>query len=245
MNVNDCHGQIAAFRTIRHPCKLVANTVRAGLYAMYSSDNPKLIDRARLERIKERLLEPLRTEPPTIGSYPRELDLELSRLFDATDVQIVRREKVILLGGRELRPPREIWAYEIHGENYSYRNDDGTFDHGYTTFGEMREDGTFIAIPKLLEVPHYTSNIEDAITLKDHILSSLADDPKARRLIIEEILDAHYISRWRAKVIDNSNQAVGEGETFDCAASIVLATLSDLIANDGASFWIKVVVENE
>src|ERR1019366_2665873 len=49
-----------------------------------------------------------------------------------------------------------------------------------------------------LEVPHYTSNIEDAITLKDHILRSLADDPKARRLIIEEILDAHYISRWRA-----------------------------------------------
>jgi hypothetical protein len=28
----------------------------------------------------EQLLEPLRTDPPTIGSYPRELDLELFRL---------------------------------------------------------------------------------------------------------------------------------------------------------------------
>lgn len=212
---------------------------------MYSSDNPKQIDRARLKRIKEQLLEPLRTEPPTIGSYRRELDLELSRLFDVTDVQIVRREKVVLLGGREVRLPRQVWAYEIHGENYSYRNDDGTFDSGYTTFGETGEDGTFTAIPKLLEVPHYTSNIQDAITLKDHILRGLPEDPEARRLVIEEIIDDPYIPRWRVKVIDNSNQVVGEGETYDCASSIVLATLSDLIANDGASFWIKVVVENE
>jgi len=212
---------------------------------MYSSDNPKQIDRARLERIKEQLLEPLRTEPPTIGSYPRELDLELFRLFGVTDVRIVYREKVVSLGGREVRPPREVWAYEIHGESYCHRNDDGTFDCGYTTFGETRDDGTFVAIPRLVEVPHYTSNIEDAIALKDRILRNLPEDPEARRLIIEEIIDDPCIPRWRAKVIDNSNQAMGEGETYDCAASIVLASVSDLIANNGASFWIKVVDENE
>jgi hypothetical protein len=209
------------------------------------STNPKQIDRARLERVKEQLLEPLRTDPPTIGSYPRELDLELFRLFGVADVRIVHREKVVTLDGREVRPARKVWAFEIHGGNYSYRNDDGTFDCGYATFGETREDGTFVAIPKLVEVPHYTSNIEDAITLKDHILRTFPEDPEARRLIVEEIINDPYIPRWRAKVIDNSNQAVGEGETYDCAASIVLATLSDLIANDGASFWIKVVVENE
>jgi hypothetical protein len=104
-------------------------------------------------------------------------------------VRIVHREKGVTLGGREVRPAREVWAYEIRGENYSYRNDDGTFDCGYTTFGETREDGTFVAIPRLVEVPHYTSNIEDAITLKDHILRTLPENPQASRLIIEEIID--------------------------------------------------------
>jgi hypothetical protein len=94
------------------------------------STNPKQIDRARLERIKEQLLEPLRTDPPTIGSYPRELDLELFRLFGVADVQIVHREKVVTLDGREVRPARKVWAFEIHGGDYSYRNDDGTFDCG-------------------------------------------------------------------------------------------------------------------
>jgi hypothetical protein len=209
----------------------------------YSTDDPKLIGRAALERIRGQLLDPLRTEPPTIGTYPREIDVELLRLLFTTDGPISRRKKLVTLGGHEVWSPHEEWAYETHGENYSHRNDDGTFDSGYARFGEIQEDGTFAAIPKLVEVPHYTSNIQDAITLKAHILRGDPEDPEARRLIIEEIIDDPYIPRWRAKVIDNSNHVVGEGETYDCAASIVLATVCDLIANDRASFWIKLTDE--
>lgn len=207
----------------------------------YSTENPKRIVRATLEPLKDQLLAPLRNDPPTIGSYPRELDIELFRLFVGRDVSVVRREKSVLLGGREVRPPREVWVYEVDGADYCDRNNDGTFDSGYTTFGDWQEDGTFVAVPELVEVPRYTSNIEDAITLKGRILRDLPEDPEARRLIIEEIIDDPFIPRWRAKLVDRSNWIVGEGVTYDCAASIVLATLSDLIANDRASFWIKVM----
>jgi hypothetical protein len=61
-------------------------------------------------------------------------------------------------------------------------------------------------------------------------------------VVVEEEFDDPSIPRWRAKLIAGS-KVVGEGETYDCGASIVVAILSDLIANEGASFWIEVTDE--
>lgn len=173
------------------------------------------ISRTALQRLREQLLQPLRTNPPTIGSYPRELDVELFQLFSSTDPSVVRREKLVTLGGREVRPKREVWVYETHGTNVTYVDEDGSFHSDPVTYGEVQKDGSFLPIPKLTEVPHYTSNTDDACCLKDQILEH------GRRLFIEEVED-EFISRWRAKVVNGSNQTAGEGETYDCAASIVL-----------------------
>ena len=59
-------------------------------------------------------------------------------------------------------------------------------------------------------------------------------------MLVEEIEQEDELPLWRAKIIDASNRTVGEGETYDCAASVILAILSDLLANDKASWWIEV-----
>jgi hypothetical protein len=187
-----------------------------------------------LERLREELLQPLRTDPPHIGSYSREIDKELFQLF--SDVPVVRREKLVTLGRQEVRPRHEVWVYETHGTTTTYRDDDEFIRSEPVTFGEVQEDGSFLPIPKLTEVPRYTENTDDAVDLKNKIIRY------QRRVLIEEVEDEH-ISRWRAKIIDGSKQIVGEGETYSCGASIVLAILSDLIANDCASWWIEVVDE--
>jgi hypothetical protein len=201
----------------------------------YSTDNRKRISRTTLEGLREKLLQPLRTIPPTIGSYSREIDKELFQLF--SDVPVLRREKLVTLGGQEVRRRREVWVYETHGTTTTYRGDDGFIRSEPITYGEVQQDGSFLPIPKLTEVPRYTENTDDALDLKGQILGH------RRRALIEEIDDEH-ISRWRAKIIDDdSNEIVGEAETYSCGASVVLAILSDLIANDGASWWIEVVDE--
>jgi hypothetical protein len=111
-----------------------------------------------------------------------------------------------------------------------------TMTRAMQLFGEVQEDGSFLPIPKQTEVPRYTENTDDAVDLKNKIIRY------QRRVLIEEVEDEH-ISRWRAKIIDGSKQIVGEGETYSCGASVVLAILSDLIANDCASWWIEVVDE--
>jgi len=132
-------------------------------------------------------------------------------------VSIVRREKSVTLGGREvLRPKCEEWVYEIPGFNYTYRNDDGTFESGYVTHGEFQEDGTFLAIPEFTEVPHYTSNTDDAFKFKYDILGEKS------QLAVEEEFNDPAIPRWRAKLIAGS-KIVSEGDTYDSGASIVLA----------------------
>lgn len=199
----------------------------------------KQINRAALERIKEQLLAPMQTDPPTVSTYPRELDVELFCLFVNDEVPIVRREKLTTLGGRPVWKPIDVWAYEVEGFYYDCEDDDGTCVTKYSRHGEIQDDGTWLAIPNVVEVPRYTANADDASALKNTILGVAGD----RRLAIEEIED-DYFPRWRARIIDGSNQIVAEGETFDCAGSIVLAVMCDLIANDGASYWIKVVDEN-
>jgi hypothetical protein len=200
----------------------------------YSSSNRKRISRPTLEHLREQLLQPLRTNPPTIGTYPRAIDVELFRLFSGRDVSVIRREKSVTLGGREVRRKHEEWVYETHRSNITYPDEDGLFRSEPVTFGEVQEDGSFLPIPELAEVPHYTSNTDDALMLALQVLG------QRRRLLIEET-GQEWESLWRAKLIDSSYQIVGEGETYECAASVVLAILSDLIANDGASFWIDVI----
>jgi hypothetical protein len=196
------------------------------------------VSRAALDKIRELLLEPLRTNPPMIGTYPREIDIELFRLFNHNDIPVVRRERLLTLGGRQVGRKREEWVYETHGIDATWFDENGVFHSEYLQSGDVQEDGSFLPIPMLTEVPHYTSVTDDAITLKDHILG------QGRRLLIEEV-EAEPISRWTAKIADASNQIVAEGETYDCAASIVLAVLSDLTTNHGASWWIEVVSDDE
>jgi hypothetical protein len=135
--------------------------------------------------------------------------------------------------GREVGRKREEWVYETRGTYTTYRDEDGVVRSEPVRFGEVQEDGSCLPIPKLTEVPRYTENTDDALDLKEKVLGY------QRRVLIEEI-DDDYLSRSRAKVIDGSNQIVGEGETYSCEASVVLAILSDLIANDRASYWIEV-----
>jgi hypothetical protein len=166
---------------------------------MYCSENPKLISRTSLERLRQKLLEPLRTNPPTIGSYSRDMDVELFRLFSVGNVALVRREKMVTLGGCEVRPKREVWVYETHGTTVTMK-DEGIIHDEYVEFGEVQKGVTFLPIPKLAEVPRYTENTDDALFLKERVLCF------KRRVLLEEVEDEH-ISRWRAKIIgDNSSQ---------------------------------------
>jgi hypothetical protein len=131
-----------------------------------------------------------------------------------------------------------VWVYETHGTYTTYRDEDGVVRSEPVTFGEVQNDGSFLPIPKLTEVPRYTENTDDAFDLKGKVLDF------QRRVLIEEVDDEH-IPRWRAKIIDASNQIVGEGETYSGGASVVLAILSDLTTNDRASYWIEVTDDPE
>ena len=170
------------------------------------SENRKRISRTALERLRQELLQPLQTAPPTIGSYSREIDVELFKLFGSTKTAVTRQDKLVTLGEEEIGRKREVWVYEKSPRSLVYSN--------------------------YREVPRFTANTDDAFMLKSSVLGD------NRWLCIEEI-DDPYIPRWRAKLMSEL-KVVGEGETYDCAASVVLAILSDLIANDGASCWIEV-----
>lgn len=207
----------------------------------YSTENPKQINRAALERLRDQLLSPMQTEPPTILSYPRELDVELFRLFVDDNAPIVRREKLVTLSRRKTWKPIDVWAYEVEGSFIDYFDDDGTWVNKYAKYGEVQDDGTWLTVPDVREVPRYTDNTDDAYSLKAAVIGVGGE----RRLIVEEIDDDYFTPLWCAKIVDVSNQIVGEGETCNCAASIVLAILCDLIANDGASYWIKVAEEDK
>jgi hypothetical protein len=191
---------------------------------LYSSESPKRISRARLELIRGQLLTPLRTNPPTIGSYPREVDVELFKLFNSA--KVTRAEKsAITLGGRQIRRAREVWVYETTGTDSTYFDEQGVFRSEYIEFDP----------PHLTEVPEYTSNTEDALVFMWGVLD------RGWRLFVEEVEKENDVQPlWRAKIIDASDRTVGEGETYDCAASVVLAVLSNLLANDKASWWIEV-----
>jgi hypothetical protein len=200
-----------------------------------SNLDQKRVSRAQLERLREQILEPLRSTPPTIGTYPRELDVALFRLF-WPDVQLMKCEKVVTLRGREVRPRREVWAYEVPGTwdvQIKERHAEGlVLQREVMYFGDLQADGSFIRMPDLYELPFFTSKTNDAVSLKDSVIGF------SRTLLIEEI-DTEFIPRWRAKIIA-SHQIVAEGETYDCAAAVALAVLADLIANDDASWWIDV-----
>ena len=203
-----------------------------------STDNsPRRVSRARLARLRDELLEPLKSTPPTIGTYPRELDLELFRLFAPHQHELVQQEKRVTLGGRDLRPPRDEWGYVVHRHWMSEAvgwTPEGCpiVESGWSYPGEVQEDGTFVRKPDVYEVPHYTSIMDDAFDLKIAVIGL------GRRLVIEEVED-EFVPRWRAKMVV-SGQGVAQGETYDCAASIVLVVLSDLLENEGASWWIEV-----
>jgi hypothetical protein len=200
-----------------------------------SNPDRKRVSRAQLKALKEQILEPLRSTPPTIGTYSRELDVALFRLF-WPDVQLIKCEKVVTLKGREFRPRREVWVYEVPGTwdiEIKERHAEGVvLQREYVHFGDHQADGAFIATPDLHELPYFTSKTDDAICLKNLVIGL------GRTLVIAEI-DADPIPRWQAKIIA-SHQIVAEGETYDCAAAVALALLSDLIANDEASWWIDV-----
>src|SRR5438105_1376649 len=80
-----------------------------------SSSDRKKINKTQLEHLREQLVKPLRTTPPTLGTYPREIDIELFQLFSIAEVQPVRREKRVTLDAREVRSEHHVWVYEVPG----------------------------------------------------------------------------------------------------------------------------------
>ena len=64
------------------------------MHEMYSSNNPKLIGRTSLGRLRQKLIEPLRSNP--IGSYSRDIDVELFRLFSVPNVHETLAERTTI-----------------------------------------------------------------------------------------------------------------------------------------------------
>ena len=186
---------------------------------MYSRDNPKRISRASLEHIRDQLTRPLQTTPPTIGTYPHELDVELYRLFWSNPVTKAEASAVTL-GGLQVRQARQVWVYEIDGFEDTYIDDKGV------------QRTVWVPDRIVREIPHYASNTEDALGLKDDLLHY------EFRLVIEEIEKGQPLALWNAKILDPSNKVVGEGETFDIGGSIVLAVVSCLLSDPAASWWV-------
>ena len=173
------------------------------------------------------MLAPVRTVPPTYVEYSPEIDRELFRV--SSTFRSFGWKSSISLGGQLVRREREVWAYETTSTEDTYYDDRGVLRAERVEFSE----------PRLTEIPRYTYNTEDAVSFKNAVLGF------GRRLLIEEIEQKEELSLWRAKIIDASDLVVGQGETYDCAASVIVVVLSDLLANEHASYWSKVVNDRE
>jgi hypothetical protein len=168
------------------------------------------------------------------------LDIELFRIFSefsSLEVQPLLGEELVTFEGRGIRSKRDVWLYDVRGVGVTdieqMSNGRVVLSREYGSFGDVQEDGTFVARPLLYEFPHFTSRTDDALGLKRSVIGS------GRQLVVEEI-DAEPIPRWRTKIIV-SDKSVAEGETYYCASAVVVAILSDLIENEEASWWIDVV----
>ena len=72
---------------------------------------------------------------------------------------------MVTLGGRKVQRERDAWVYETPGAYVTYR-EDGVIHGEPVTFGEFKKDGTFVPKLRIDEVPHYTSDTDDALGVK-------------------------------------------------------------------------------
>jgi hypothetical protein len=189
----------------------------------YSPDNRRPISRARLERIQDQLLAPVRKRPPEIGTYSRAIDVELFQIFWNNPVVQVGRLEATLAGEVTARE-RQDWAFQVE----SIMSDD-VDEHGRFHEVEVKFDP-----PRHYAVPRYASVVEDALELKDKLLGL------TKHLRIEEVSQDDELPLWRAEIVDEQGHVESSGETYDTAGSIVLALVSDLLTNKEASWWITI-----
>ena len=89
--------------------------------------------------------------------------------------ELVQREKRVTSGGKESRRPRDEWVYEVH-RFWNVEMVDWTPDRrpileeGWVYLRRVQEDGTVVHMPDVFEVPHYTSNADDALGLKHSVI---------------------------------------------------------------------------
>src|SRR4051812_14899156 len=78
---------------------------------------------AHLADLRDKLLQLVGANSPTIGACTRKLDIELFQAFNPHGRPIVRGEKIVTFGGQEAWPKSE-WLYETPGTYVTYYEED-------------------------------------------------------------------------------------------------------------------------
>lgn len=185
-----------------------------------------IIPRRRLQSIETRMARIVESNA-AYSDYLRDIEVDLFISTAGLGSKIVYCPIIA-------RHSRDRAAYTIsdwhHESDGGWITAEGGDDCGHTCTDTRQM--YWVKLPRINLIPRYCTDADSAILLKTRL--------GMRRTIIIEELEDDRRAQWRCRLVDKQGIFRSSGEALECAASVTLAIVRDLLANVDATRWYDV-----